>query len=118
MKLLSALRRVRFPDPLTLLTACVLLGAAASWVVPAGEYARHEDAVTGRMVVVAGTYAAVDPAPVGLFEALLAIPRGLIAAAERQADLGGVCQGVIGLVLVGESLGSRDVDVRVRNVDG
>ena len=82
MRLLSVLRRVRFPDPLTLLTLCVLLGAAASWVVPAGQYARHEDAVTGRMVVVPDTYAAVDPAPVGLFEALLAIPRGLIAAAD------------------------------------
>ncbi len=82
MKIFSSLTRARFPDPLTLLTACVLLGAAASWVVPAGQYARHEDAVTGRMVVVPDTYAAVDPAPVGLFEALLAIPRGLIAAAD------------------------------------
>jgi uncharacterized ion transporter superfamily protein YfcC len=82
MKILSALARARFPDPLTLLTVCVLLGAAASWVVPAGQYDRREDAVTGRMVVVPGTYASVDPEPVGLFEALLAIPRGLIAAAD------------------------------------
>jgi uncharacterized ion transporter superfamily protein YfcC len=82
MKTLSALARARFPEPLTLLTACVLLGAAASWVVPAGEYDRREDAVTGRMVVVPGTFATVDPEPVGLFEALLAIPRGMIAAAD------------------------------------
>ena len=73
MKGLSALARARFPEPLTLLTACVLLGAAASWVVPAGEYDRREDVVTGRMVVVPGTFATVDPEPVGLFEALLAI---------------------------------------------
>jgi len=82
MKMFSALARARLPDPLTLLTLCVLLGAAASWVVPAGQYDRREDVVTGRMVVVPGTYAAVDPAPVGLFEALLTIPRGLIAAAD------------------------------------
>ena len=83
MKTLSVLARARFPDPLTLLTACILLGAAASWIVPAGEYDRREDAVTGRMVVVPGTYAALwIPQPVGLFEALLAIPRGLIAAAD------------------------------------
>ena len=80
--MLSALARVRLPDPLTLLTVCVLLGAAASWVVPSGQYERREDAVTGRMVVVPGTYAAVAPEPVGLFEALIAIPRGLIAAAD------------------------------------
>jgi uncharacterized ion transporter superfamily protein YfcC len=82
MKMLSALSRARLPDPLTLLTACILLGAAASWVVPAGQYERQEDAVTGRMVVVPGTYAAVDPDPVGLFDALLAIPRGLILGAD------------------------------------
>jgi uncharacterized ion transporter superfamily protein YfcC len=82
MKGLSALARARLPDPLTLLTACVLLGAAASWVVPAGTYERHEDEVTGRMVVVPGTYTAVDPEPVGLFEALLAIPHGMLAAAD------------------------------------
>jgi uncharacterized ion transporter superfamily protein YfcC len=82
MKGLSALARARFPEPLTLLTACVLLGAAASWVVPAGQYARQEDAVTGRMVVVPGTFATVDPEPVSLFEALLAIPRGMIDAAD------------------------------------
>ncbi|HEY5658279.1 MAG TPA: YfcC family protein [Myxococcota bacterium] len=82
MKLLSGLTRARFPDPLALLTACVLLGAAASWLVPAGAYERREDAVTGRTVVVPGTYAAVDPQPVGPFEALLAIPRGMIDAAD------------------------------------
>jgi uncharacterized ion transporter superfamily protein YfcC len=74
--------RSRFPHPLTLLTACVLLAAAASWVVPAGAYDRQEDAVTGRTVVVAGTYHSVEPAPVGPLGAMLAIPRGLIDAAD------------------------------------
>jgi uncharacterized ion transporter superfamily protein YfcC len=82
MKSLSVLARARFPDPLTLLTACILLGAAASWIVPAGEYDRREDAVTGRTVVVPGTYSVVDAEPLGVFEALLAIPRGMIAAAD------------------------------------
>jgi uncharacterized ion transporter superfamily protein YfcC len=82
MNPLSALKGARFPDPLTLLTVCILLGAAASWVVPAGQFDRREDAVTGRTVVVPGTFVTVDPEPVGLFEALLAIPRGMIAAAD------------------------------------
>ena len=82
MKGLSALAHARFPDALTLLTACVLLGAAASWVVPAGEYERREDAVTGRTVVVPGTFATVDREGVNLFEALLAIPRGMIVGAD------------------------------------
>jgi uncharacterized ion transporter superfamily protein YfcC len=82
MNTLPSQGRSRFPHPLTLLTACVLLAAAASWVVPAGAYDRQEDAATGRTVVVAGTYHSVEAAPVGPLEAMLAIPRGLIAAAD------------------------------------
>jgi uncharacterized ion transporter superfamily protein YfcC len=70
----------RFPHPLTLLVACTLLAAALSWVLPAGEYQRLEDPVTGRSVVVAGTYARVEAAPVGPFQAIVGIPRGMIAA--------------------------------------
>ena len=60
---------------------CVLLAAAASHVLPPGEYDRREDPVTSRRVVVAGTYHAVPPRPVGAFQALVAIPRGMADAA-------------------------------------
>jgi uncharacterized ion transporter superfamily protein YfcC len=74
--------RLRFPHPLTLLLAFILAAAALSWVLPAGEFLRREDPVTGRSVVVAGTYHAVEPAPVGLFQALVDVPRGMIDAAD------------------------------------
>ncbi len=74
--------RLRVPHPLVLLLGCVLLAAAASWVLPAGRFDRREDEATGRVVVVAGTYHAVDPAPVGFFRALVALPRGLADAGE------------------------------------
>jgi uncharacterized ion transporter superfamily protein YfcC len=73
--------RLRFPNPLVLLTACILLGAALSWIVPAGQFDRRDDPVTGRPVVVAGTYHRVDAHPLGVFDALLAVPHGLIDAA-------------------------------------
>ena len=72
----------RFPHPLTLLTACILAAAAASYVLPAGQYDRREDPVTSKQVVVAGTYHRVEPRPVGPFEALVAIPKGLADAAS------------------------------------
>ncbi len=77
-------RRFRFsvPHPLVLLTLCVILAAVASHLLPAGEYERHDDEDTGRSVVVAGTYQAVDPNPVGLFDAIVALPRGMADAAE------------------------------------
>ena len=74
--------RLSVPHPLVLLTACVILGAIASHVLPAGEYERHDDEVTGRSVVVAGTYHEVDPSPVSFFDAIVALPRGMADAAE------------------------------------
>ena len=59
--------RIRFPHPLILLLGCILVAAALSYVLPAGEYQRIEDPVTGRKVVVAGTYHAVARTPVGPF---------------------------------------------------
>jgi len=70
----------RFPHPLTLLTAGIILAAAFTHLLPAGEYDRREDPVTGRPVVVAGTFHPVPSHPVGLFEALVAIPKGLAEA--------------------------------------
>jgi len=77
-------RRFRFsvPHPLVLLTACVILAAVASHLLPAGEYERRDDEATGRSVVVAGTYHEVEPNPVSLFDAIVALPRGMADAAE------------------------------------
>ena len=74
--------RFRLPHPALLLLAGVALAAALTWVLPAGEFDRRDDSATGRRVVVAGTYHRVAPAPVGALGAIVAIPRGVIEAAE------------------------------------
>lgn len=74
--------RFAFPHPLVLLIGCLLVAAAASWVVPTGQYDRRDDPATGRQVVVAGTYHAVPRAPVGPFAAMVAIPKGMGDAAS------------------------------------
>jgi uncharacterized ion transporter superfamily protein YfcC len=58
------------------------MAAICSYLLPAGEYDRREDPVTGRNVVVAGTYHQVEQRHVGPFEALVAIPKGLADAAS------------------------------------
>jgi uncharacterized ion transporter superfamily protein YfcC len=70
----------RFPHPLTLLTAGIILAAALTYLLPAGEYDRRPDPVTGRQVVVSGTFHRVPARPVGIFDALVAIPKGLAEA--------------------------------------
>ena len=75
-------RRFRFPHTLTLLTAFILLAAALSYIIPSGQYDRRDDPVTGRSVVIPGTYHEVEPNPVGFFDAIVAIPRGMLAAGD------------------------------------
>jgi len=72
--------KLAFPHPLTLLVACTLLAAAASYIIPAGEYERRDDPATGRRVAIAGTYHRVPQHPVGPFAAVIAIPRGMADA--------------------------------------
>ena len=74
--------RLRFPHPLALLLGCVLVAAALTWVLPAGTYERRDDPATGRKVVVPGTYHTVPRTPVGPFQALVAVPKGLTDAAS------------------------------------
>ena len=74
--------RLRFPHPLVLLFAFAILAAIASWLLPAGEYQRKDDPVTGRSVVVAGTYHQVAATPVNAFDAVVAIPKGAADAAS------------------------------------
>ena len=70
-------RRFSVPHPLVLLTVCVGLAAVASHLLPAGEYERRLDEDSGQSVVVPGTYQEVEPNPVGLFDAIVALPRGI-----------------------------------------
>jgi uncharacterized ion transporter superfamily protein YfcC len=72
----------RLPHPLVLLLGCVFTAAVLTHVVRAGEFERRDDPATGRRVVVAGSYHAVAPSPVGPLGTLMALPRGMTAAAS------------------------------------
>ncbi len=108
---------LKLPHPLVLLVAAVGAAAALTWMLPAGEYDRRDDPVTGRRVVVAGTYQAVEPAPVGPFAAIVAIPRGLVEAADVIAVIlfvGGAWVVVDKLGTLGRLVGSLVARFRTR----
>jgi uncharacterized ion transporter superfamily protein YfcC len=71
--------KLRVPHPYVLLFGLVVAAALATWLLPAGEYERHEAA--GRTVVDAASYRALERRPAGVSEVLLAFPRGLAATA-------------------------------------
>lgn len=74
--------RLQLPHPLILLLGAVGVAAILTWILPAGAYERRTDEATGREVVIAGTYARTEAAPVGVKGALLAVPRGIVAGAD------------------------------------
>jgi uncharacterized ion transporter superfamily protein YfcC len=75
----------RFPDALTFLFVCLIAAAALTHILPAGEYDRRDDPVTARKVVVPGTYHRVQATPVGPFDTIVAIPRGMSDASAIMA---------------------------------
>jgi uncharacterized ion transporter superfamily protein YfcC len=85
---------MKLPHPVLLLLGGIVLAAVLTWVLPAGEFERRDDPATGRSLVVPGTYHRVAPAPVGPLGALVAVPRGMVAAAEV----------IISILLVGGAL--------------
>ena len=107
----------RFPHPLTLLVGCILVAAALTYIVPAGEYDRREDPVTGRMVVVPGSFHPVAANPLGPLAIALSIPKGVAEAVSVIAVifLGGAAFVVVdrtgalrvALMLLVRGLGSR-----------
>src|SRR5712692_9498875 len=74
--------KLRFPHPVVLLATAVIVSALLTWILPAGQYDRRDDPSTGRRVVVAGSYHSVGAAPIGPFAAVVAVPRGFVAAAD------------------------------------
>ena len=60
--------KLRMPHPMTLMVIGILIAAVLTWVLPAGEFQRNEDAATGREVVIAGSYREVEATPVGPFD--------------------------------------------------
>ncbi len=72
--------KLRVPHTFALLFGLIVLAAAATHVLPAGEYARVERG--GRRVVEPGSYRPVAAQPAGAAEVFLAWPRGLEATAQ------------------------------------
>ena len=65
-----------------LLLIIMLICAVLTWIVPAGSFERVQDEVTGRMVVVPGSYATTESSPVGPIQFVTSIFAGFMDAAD------------------------------------
>lgn len=70
-------RKFSMLEPLSLLFALILIAAVCTYVLPAGEFNRVENAETGRMVVVADSFHTIKQSPVDLFSVFKSFPKGM-----------------------------------------
>ncbi len=73
----------KMPDIYIVLAVFILVVAALTYIVPAGEYERQtiETSHGVQNLVVAGTYHQIEQQPVGFMDLVTAIPDGLKRAA-------------------------------------
>jgi len=69
--------KFEFPTAFTILFGLIILVAAATWIVPAGQYDRVMNETLGKEVPVPGTYSVVESNPQGIVDVFMAPIRGL-----------------------------------------
>ncbi len=79
-------KSLRFPTAFTILFGLIILIAALTWIIPAGQYQRIHNAALDRDVPVAGTYQVTEPNPQGIFDIIMAPIGGLYDPATNQAN--------------------------------
>jgi Predicted membrane protein len=79
-------KRFRFPTAFTILFGLIILVAALTWIIPAGQYQRVMNEALGREVPIAGTYTGVEPNPQGIFDVLMAPIAGIYNPVTNEAN--------------------------------
>jgi len=74
------MEKKKIPHTLIIVSIILILFLILTWIIPAGEFQRHE--YKGRQVVVPGTYHQVDPKPQGFMELFTAPIKGMISASQ------------------------------------
>lgn len=75
-------RAFKTPHTFVILVALIFLAVAATYFIPAGEFIRYDDPVTGRTLVEAGTYHLIESHPVSFLKIPGIIYRALVDAAD------------------------------------
>jgi uncharacterized ion transporter superfamily protein YfcC len=77
--------KVKLPSVYTILFLLIILVAALTWVVPAGQYEMANNELLGKLVPVSGSYHQVESSPQGFKDILLAPIKGFYDPVTNQA---------------------------------
>ena len=80
-------KRFETPHTLEIIACLIIIAAAATWVVPSGEFVRYEDPVSGETIVQAGSYTSEGTNPVSLLQVPVVMYQGILEAADVIAFL-------------------------------
>ena len=72
----------KMPHNYVILISIMFLMLILTHLIPAGEYQRVEDPVSGKMIVVPGSYTTIEADAPGLFDLFLALEQGYVEAAD------------------------------------
>ena len=113
----------RFPTAYTILFLLIILVAALTWIIPAGQYDRAMNEEVGREVAVPGTYQTVDPNPQGFMDIMLAPTAGFYDPDSYAANAIDVALFVLflgGFLGVMNATGAIDTGIRsaMRHLEG
>lgn len=74
--------KLAFPHLLVILLAFIFVSWLATFVVPSGNFKRGEDQLSGREVVLPGSFETQEKIHLGIDEMFIAIPEGIILGSE------------------------------------
>ena len=72
----------KFPNALVIMLGFILLVSILTYVIPRGQYERIQDPVNDYETVVQGSYSTIKGEPLSVFQIFMAIPEGIISAAD------------------------------------
>ncbi|MDW7745911.1 YfcC family protein [Halomonas sp.] len=113
----------RFPTAYTILFGLIILVAALTWIIPAGQYDRVMNEEVGREVAVPGTYQTVESNPQGFVEVMLAPTAGFYDPDSYAANAIDVALFILflgGFLGVMNATGAIDTGIRsaMRHLEG
>ncbi|MEG0091285.1 MAG: YfcC family protein, partial [Oscillospiraceae bacterium] len=73
---------IKMPHSYVILTTILVVMTLLTHIIPAGQYERVKDEVTGKTIVVPGSFETVDIEAPGFFDIFLALQRGYIDASD------------------------------------
>lgn len=74
--------KFKMPHNYVILVSIMVLMLILTHIIPAGQYERVEDPVSGKMVVVPGSYQQIDVEAPGFFDLFMALEQGYVEAAD------------------------------------